>query len=100
MTQNDDLRTAQAKLGANVAATNADGTDTLPTPTVVIVDAAGRSAGSTYTRTSTWWLEREFAQNWMLGARRLRPLHAPQPRNNRRSGALLKWGGTRVGYAL
>jgi hypothetical protein len=41
MTQNDDLRTAQAKLGANVAATNADGTDTLPTPTVVIVDAAG-----------------------------------------------------------
>lgn len=41
MTQNDDLRTAQAKLGANVAATNADGTDTLPTPTMVIVDAAG-----------------------------------------------------------
>jgi len=41
MTQNDDLRTAQAKLGANVAATNADGTDTLPMPTVVIVDAAG-----------------------------------------------------------
>ena len=25
MTQNDDLRTAQAELGANVAATNADG---------------------------------------------------------------------------
>ena len=37
----DDVRTAQASLGLDVAAGNADGTDTLPMPTVVLVDAAG-----------------------------------------------------------
>jgi peroxiredoxin len=40
--QDDDMRAARAKLGTDVAATNADGTDMLPMPTVVIVDAAGR----------------------------------------------------------
>jgi peroxiredoxin len=39
--QDDDMRTARAKLGVNVAATNADGTDLLPMPTVVIVGPAG-----------------------------------------------------------
>jgi peroxiredoxin len=39
--QGDDMRAARATLGVNVAATNADGTDLLPMPTVVIVDTAG-----------------------------------------------------------
>jgi peroxiredoxin len=39
--QGDDMRTARATLGVNVADTNADGTDMLPMPTVVIVDTAG-----------------------------------------------------------
>ena len=39
--QGDDMRAARAKLGVNVAATNADGTDMLPMPTVVIVDTTG-----------------------------------------------------------
>jgi peroxiredoxin len=39
--QGDDMRTARATLGVNVAGTNADGTDLLPMPTVVIVDTAG-----------------------------------------------------------
>ena len=38
---NDAVRSAQAELGVHVAATNADATDTVPMPTVVIVDAAG-----------------------------------------------------------
>lgn len=37
----DDVRAAQTSLGLDVAAGNADGTDTLPMPTVVVVDAAG-----------------------------------------------------------
>jgi len=37
----DEVRAAQASLGLDVAAGNADGTDTLPMPTVVLVDAAG-----------------------------------------------------------
>jgi peroxiredoxin len=36
-----DTRDAQANLGIDIAAGNADGTDSLPMPTVVIVDAAG-----------------------------------------------------------
>ena len=39
--QGDDMRAARATLGVNVAATNADGTDMLPMPTVVIGDSAG-----------------------------------------------------------
>jgi len=39
--QGDDMRAARAKIGVNVAATNADGTDMLPMPTVVIIDTAG-----------------------------------------------------------
>jgi peroxiredoxin len=39
--QSDDMRAARATLGVNVADTNADGTDMLPMPAVVIVDAAG-----------------------------------------------------------
>jgi peroxiredoxin len=39
--QGDDLRAARATLGVNVADTNADGTDMLPMPAVVIVDTAG-----------------------------------------------------------
>jgi peroxiredoxin len=41
MAPDDDVRAAQLQLGLTVADTNADGTDTLPMPTVVIVDAAG-----------------------------------------------------------
>lgn len=41
MEQGEDVRSAQATLGLDVAATNADGTDALPMPTVVIVDAGG-----------------------------------------------------------
>lgn len=37
----DDARKSQAALGIDVAASNADGTHTVPMPTVVIVDAAG-----------------------------------------------------------
>lgn len=37
----DDARGAQSALGLNVAAGNADGTDTVPMPTVVVVDAGG-----------------------------------------------------------
>lgn len=37
----DDARGAQAALGLDVAARNADGTDTLPIPTVVLVDDGG-----------------------------------------------------------
>jgi peroxiredoxin len=37
----DAVRAAQASLGLDVAAGNADGTDTLPMPTVVLVDASG-----------------------------------------------------------
>ena len=37
----DDVVAAQAGLGLDVAATNADGTTALPMPTAVIVDAAG-----------------------------------------------------------
>jgi peroxiredoxin len=37
----DDTRDAQANMGIEIAAGNADGTDSLPMPTVVIVDAAG-----------------------------------------------------------
>ncbi|HEX6493615.1 MAG TPA: peroxiredoxin-like family protein [Candidatus Dormibacteraeota bacterium] len=37
----DEVRAAQASLGLVVAEGNADGTDTLPMPTVVLVDAAG-----------------------------------------------------------
>jgi peroxiredoxin len=36
-----EVRAAQASLGLDVAATNADGTATLPMPTVVVVDAGG-----------------------------------------------------------
>ncbi|MEV6175229.1 peroxiredoxin-like family protein [Streptomyces sp. NPDC051954] len=37
----DDARAAQESLGVDIAGGNADGTDSLPMPTVVIVDAAG-----------------------------------------------------------
>ena len=37
----DDTRDAQANMGIDIAAGNADGTDSLPMPTIVIVDAAG-----------------------------------------------------------
>jgi peroxiredoxin len=37
----DGVRGAQAKLGLDVAAGNADGTDDVPMPTVVVVDASG-----------------------------------------------------------
>ena len=37
----DEARVSQAALGIDVAAGNADGTHTVPMPTVVIVDAAG-----------------------------------------------------------
>jgi peroxiredoxin len=37
----DDARASQAALGIDVAGGNADGTDTVPMPTVVIVDADG-----------------------------------------------------------
>ena len=37
----DDARASQAALGIDVAAANADGTDTVPMPTVVVVDAGG-----------------------------------------------------------
>jgi peroxiredoxin len=37
----DDARFAQEDMGIDIAAGNADGTDSLPMPTVVIVDAAG-----------------------------------------------------------
>ncbi|HEV2639136.1 MAG TPA: peroxiredoxin-like family protein [Actinocrinis sp.] len=39
--QGGTVREAQGKLGLDVAATNGDGTDFLPMPTVVVVDAAG-----------------------------------------------------------
>ena len=39
--RNEDARAATAAFGIDVAATNADGTDELPMPTVVIVDADG-----------------------------------------------------------
>ena len=37
----DEARASQAALGIDVAAANADGTETVPMPTVVVVDAAG-----------------------------------------------------------
>jgi peroxiredoxin len=40
-TPTEDARNAQAALGLDLAAVNADGTGTIPMPTVVIVDAAG-----------------------------------------------------------
>jgi peroxiredoxin len=36
-----DARAVQAQFGIDVAATNADGTQTIPMPTVVVLDAAG-----------------------------------------------------------
>jgi peroxiredoxin len=41
MAQTDNARTLQSTLGLDVAATNADGTDNLPLPTTLVVDAAG-----------------------------------------------------------
>ncbi|HWE61602.1 MAG TPA: peroxiredoxin-like family protein [Chloroflexota bacterium] len=40
-TPGEDVRDAQAALGLDLTAVNADGTHTIPMPTVVIVDAAG-----------------------------------------------------------
>jgi peroxiredoxin len=37
--RSDDLRVAQEKLGLQLEAVNADGTETLPLPTVVLIDA-------------------------------------------------------------
>jgi peroxiredoxin len=39
--RSEDARAATAALGVDVAATNADGTDDLPMPTAIIVDAEG-----------------------------------------------------------
>jgi peroxiredoxin len=41
MSQSENARTLQAKLGLDVGATNADGTDDLPLPTTLVVDTAG-----------------------------------------------------------
>jgi peroxiredoxin len=38
-TPHDDVQAAQARLGLDLSAANADGTDTLPMPTVVVADA-------------------------------------------------------------
>ena len=37
----DDARASQSALGIHVAAANADGTETVPMPTVIVVDTAG-----------------------------------------------------------
>jgi peroxiredoxin len=42
--RSDDVRTAQEKLGLQLEDVNADATDTLPLPTVVLVDAENRIA--------------------------------------------------------
>jgi peroxiredoxin len=41
MSQTDNARTLQSTLGLDVAETNADGTDNLPLPTTLVIDAAG-----------------------------------------------------------